>query len=282
MVRRALALCLVALAAGCGGAGDEELSLPPDRDFAVASSLSPRTSAFGDTITAKLRILLDRRRVDPESVRLLNRFMPWRERTTVERVDDGNLTALTYTMRLDCLSFYCLPQQGTTGFPFTRIFYGNGPTVEVHWPPFEVVTRLRKQSTALEGTGEEGDQWPPAWRAAVSLPEPGYRARPALLAWAAGIAGALLVAGSAAAGLVLLRRGRLLRTREVSPLDRAVALLRAARTDEERRAALEALALALDTDVEGLAEPARQLAWSASSPTASAAAELASLAKGSR
>ena len=84
----------------------------------------------------------------------------------------------------------------------------------------------------------------------MALPEPEYRVRPALLAWGVGIAGALLLAGSAAAGLLLLRRGRLLREREVSPLDRALALLRAARTDEERRAALEALALALDGDGE--------------------------------
>jgi hypothetical protein len=96
-----------------------------------------------------------------------------------------------------------------------------------------------------------------------------------------GLAGALLVAGSALAGFLLLRRGRLLREREVSPLDRAFALLRAARTDEERREALEALALALDAEG-GPAQPARELARSQSSPTADDAAAVAALAKEAR
>jgi hypothetical protein len=281
VVRRAFALCLLALVAGCGGATEEVLPLPKGQHFVVANSLSPRTSAFGDTVTAELRLLFDRRRVDPAQVRLLHRFLPYREHTTVERVDDGNLTALTYTIELDCLTNYCLPSGSPTGFPITRILTGSGPMREVEWPPFEVVTRLSREPAAPEGTGEEADSWPPVWRAAVSVPEPGYRVRPSLLAWVVGGAGAVLLMGSAAAGLVLLRRGRLLREREVSPLDRAVALLKAARTDEERREALEALALALD-DVERLAQPARELAWSQSSPSADAAAELAQLAKGSR
>lgn len=140
---------------------------------------------------------------------------------------------------------------------------------------------MREEAVAPQGTGEEEQVWPPAWRAAVSVPEPEYRVRPALLAGVLGVAGALLVAGSAAAGLLLLRRGRLLREREISPLERAFALLRSARTGEERRAALEALALALDGDG-GLAQPARQLAWSQTSPSADDAEALAALAKEAR
>ena len=283
MVRRALALCVLALAAGCGGGGEDvDLALPEGQHFAVVRSLTPRASAFGDTLTAELRILLDRRYVDPARVRLLNRFEPYRERRTVRRVDDGNLTSLTYTMRLDCLTRYCLPSDTPSGFPFTRVLTGAEAAREVTWPPFTVATRLRPERQVVEGTGEEGDAWPPAWRAAVAVPEPSYRVRPAQLAWGAGIAGVLLLAGSAAAGLLLLRRGSLLREREVSPLDQALALVRAARTDEERRAALEALALALDGGAEPLAEPARQLAWSPPAPSADAAAELAALAKESR
>jgi hypothetical protein len=282
VVRRALALCVLALAAGCGGGGeDTDLALPEGQHFAVARSLTPRASAFGDTLTAELRILLDRRYVDPARVRLLTRFEPYRERRTVERVDDGNLTSLTYTIRLDCLTRYC-PSDVPSSFAFTRVLTGAEPAREVTWPPFTVATRLRPERQVVEGTGEEGDEWPPAWRAAVVLPEPSYRIRPAVLAWGAGIAGVLLLAGSAAAGLLLLRRGRLLREREVSPLDQALALLRSARTDEERRAALEALALAVDGGGEPLAEPARQLAWSPPAPSADAAAELAALAKESR
>jgi hypothetical protein len=66
----------------------------------------------------------------------------------------------------------------------------------------------------------------------------------------------------------------------VPALERALQLLRSAPSDEERRAALEALALALETELEPkLAKPVRQLAWSQGRPTESAAAELAALAE---
>lgn len=283
-LERAILLCFLALLAGCGGGGEDvDLALPEGQHFAVTTSISPRTGAFGDTLTAELRILLDRRYVDPATVRPVHRFLPYRDRTTLERVDDGNLTALTYTIKLDCLTLYCVPGGSgeETGFPITRIFSGSEAAREVEWPRFFVATRVREEAAAPEGTGEEAQVWPPAWQAAVSVPEPGYRVRPGLLGWVVGGAGALLVAGSALAGFLLLRRGRLLREREVSPLDRAFALLRAARTDEERREALEALALALDADG-GPAQPARELAWSQSSPSADDAAAVAALAKETR
>jgi hypothetical protein len=101
--------------------------------------------------------------------------------------------------------------------------------------------------------------------------------------WGLAGLGALLLAGSVASGYLLLRRGRLLQERPLPALDRALELLRNARTDEERRAALEALALALEAELDaGLVEPARALAWSPARPSESAAAKLASLAEGAK
>jgi hypothetical protein len=242
--------------------------------------MTPRTIAFGDQLTARLRILIDNELIDPEKIRVLARFSPWRDRTTIERIDDGRITALVHTIRLDCLTVSCVPfdRESRTTFAPARIVSGEGPVQEVEWPAVGQITRVepRDPFAPPENTGEELEQWPPAWRAAIAVPEPSYRASPALLTWILAGLGALLVAGSAAAAFLLLRRGRLVRERVVPPLDRALELLRQARTDEERRAALEALALALDPD---LADPARALAWSERTPSEEDAQELAALAK---
>ncbi len=200
-------------------------------------------------------------------------------------MDAGNITALTYTIQLYCLTLSCTSSdQRELQFQFGgRVVSDVGPVQEFVWPEVTVVTRIPLEVGPAENTGEAPNEWPPAWRAAVSLPDPGYRVSPTLLVWILAGLGIVLLTASAAAAYRLLRRGRLLRERPVAALDRALGLLRNARTDEERREALEALALALDAELEPkLAEPARALAWSPARPSESAAAELASLAEGSK
>jgi len=285
VVARALAVLLVVLVTGCAAGSEERLRLPPGQSFAATATLTPLASGFGDELTATVRILLDRNRIDPESIRVRARFSPFRDRTTIERVDSGNLTALLYTYRLHCLTISCIPPEGLDGSFRSdrweaRITSDHGPVLEVRFPEARIVPRLQPREFEPENAADV-ETWPPRWRAAVTVPEPTYRASPARLASVLGLLGALLVAGSAAAAWRLLRRGRLFREPEIAPLDRALALLRDARSDEERRAALEALALALDTELDvELAEPARALAWSQPAPTDSKVEELATLAKG--
>ncbi|MDQ3066168.1 MAG: hypothetical protein M3R12_03295, partial [Actinomycetota bacterium] len=223
---RTLAIALVVLAAGCAAGSEERLSLPPGETFAVTTTLSPQTSAFGDTLTAGIRILMDRDRVDPEVVKVLYGFRPYRDRATIERVDSGNLTALLYTIKLECLTLFCVPPEGGFTSPGwgARITSGVGSVRDVTFPEITVVSRMQQQEFEPENTGENPDQWPPSWRAAVSLPDPSFRVSPTPLAWILGVLGALLVAGSAAAAWLLLRRGRLLREPAVSPLERALEL----------------------------------------------------------
>jgi len=286
-VTRLAAVALVAaLAAGCGGASETRLSLPPGETFAVSTTLTPRTGAFGDKLTAGIRILMDRDRVDPETVKVSYGFRPYRDRATIERVDSGNLTALLYRIELECLTLFCVPPEG--GFSSenqwgARITSGTGPVKYLVFPGATIVSRMPPvRDFVPENTGEP-EEWPPKWRAAVTLPDPSYSASPKLLAWILGGLGFLLVALSVAGTWSLLRRGQLFRAADVPALERALELLRNARTEEERRAALEALALALDTDVDtGLAQPARELAWSPATPSAEKAAELASIAEGAR
>lgn len=287
MVTRAAAVLVAALAAGCGGGSETRLSLPPGEVFAVTSTVSPRTAAFGDRITVGLRILMDRNRVDPDGVKVAYGFRPFRDRATIERVDSGNLTAILYRIELECLTLFCVPPEGglsTARQWGARITTGTAPVKDVVFPDVLVVSRMPPQDGFVpEGSGEGPDQWPPRWRAAVSVPEPSFAASPRLLGGFLGGLGLLLVLGSAAGALSLVRRGHLFRAPEVSALDRALEQLRAARSEEERRAALEAVALALDADVHvELAEPARALAWSPATPSAAEAAELASLAEGGR
>lgn len=284
-MRRGLLGLLVVLAAGCaGGSEGDELTLPKGESFVVKTSISPLTSAFGDPVTAHVRILLDRREVDPDRIRMVAFFRPWSDRTSIERIDQGSLTSLDYTIRLFCLTLSCTSsneREISYGFG-GRIGFDVRPVREFVWPEVTVVTRIPPRTQPDENTGEV-DEWPPPWRAAVSLPDATYRASPGMLAWVLAGLGALLVAGSATAGAVLLRRGRLLRERSVPQLERALELLRNARTPEERRAALEAVAFALDRERDStLAEPARALAWSEGSPSETEAAELAALAEESR
>jgi hypothetical protein len=211
-------------------------------------------------------------------------FRPWTDRTSVARVDQGNLTSLDYTVRLFCLTLSCTSsdqREITYGFG-GRIVFDVGPVREFVWPDVTVVTRIPPRTQPAENTGEV-DQWPPPWRAAVSLPDTVYRTSPGLLVWLLGSFGVLLVASSVTAGAMLLRRGSLLRERPVPQLERALELLRNARTPGERRAALEAVAVALESERDpALAEPARELAWSEGSPSETEAAELAALAQESR
>lgn len=258
--------------------------MPPDRSFAVATTISPRTAAFGDPLTARVRVLLDRNKIDVGSMRLLTRFSPWRDITTIERVDAGNLTALTYTIELQCLTLSCVAfeRESQQRFGATITALG-GRVYDLLWPEVTIVTRVPPQGAVPENTGEEAEDWPPRWRAAVSLPEPSYRVSPALLTWMLAGLGLLLIGASAAAGWRMWRRGRLGGAHEISALDRALALLQGAHSDEERRGALEALALALDGERDQeLAEPARALAWSKRRPSETQAEELAELAKGTR
>ncbi|HUP31841.1 MAG TPA: hypothetical protein VM184_02320 [Gaiellaceae bacterium] len=283
MVARTLAALLVVLVTGCAAGSEERLRLPPGQSFAATASLTPRTSSFGDELTATVRVLLDRNRIDPDSIRVLARFSPFRDRTTVDRVDSGNLTALVYRIKLLCLTISCVPSEQDGFYTVewgARITSDHGPVVDLLFPEARIIQRTPLREFVPENAADV-ETWPPPWRASVSVAEPTYRASPAALAWVLGGLGALLLAGSVAAAWRLLRRGRLFREPDVSPLDRALALLRDARTDEERRAALEALALALDAEVDAeLAEPARALAWSQLAPTDSKVEQLATLAKG--
>lgn len=268
---RRLALATIALVvAGCGGA-DEEL-LPPGRTLAASADVVPRTSLFGDTLTARVIVTLDRGAVDPGELELRPRFGPYERvgEVDVSRRDVGSHTQLVYTMRLRCAQFACLPRSGSLGgeartefrFPSFRI---GGLTVR--WPPVEVASRINPSELQAF-----------RYRANVTpVPEAEPRVEPVTLA-AASLAAAVLLALLAFGllGRAAARAWRRAPELDLPPVERALLFLEWTRDGEDRRRALELLAEALDGESRAeLARAARKLAWSDAPPTAEAAAELA-------
>jgi hypothetical protein len=285
------ALCALALAA-CS-VGVAEPTLPVGRAVRATPTLDQSVHLFGDTVVARLSVLVDTRRLDAERVELVPRFRPYERvgRVQVERADHGDVTELRYTIRLRCLGMPCIPsrlpsdagpQEPGRGerkafvFPSSLIVYREGEGERllriVRWPPLESVSRLNETQFGLTQF---------AFRAGyVPLPGVTWRVPPTLLALLLVVVALALLTP----GLVLARRR--LRARrpveveaepELPPLERALLLVEWTRdreNGEDRRRALEVLAEQLDLAESPLAADARRLAWSPRSPAPDAATDV--------
>ena len=247
--------------------------LPAVDRLSAAGALSPAEPLFGDEVRAVVEVLLDRRAVDPGSVRVEASFTPFHIGATLrDRADAGTRTMLRYEYVLDCLRSDCLPgpfSEGGAGFllPPTTVSYalvdGRPATVAVGWPEVTIGSQLRQIDFAVL-----------PWRAQIRpLPPMGYRLAPRLLAAAAALAALLALA---AGGFLLLARLRpdaarvmAARVGRRSVLERALAAVRSAAAGEdaeERRRALDLLARELHGAERGRSRDARRLAWSRSRP----------------
>lgn len=265
--RLLLLVALPALAACSAASASDESLLRPGRALDARAEVAPRTSLFADTITARLVIALDRRRIDPERLDVRTAFKPFETVGEVDRGrrDIGHETELTYTFTLRCDDFLCLPRGGRIPirFPPARV----GP-LRVRWPGIEVATRINESELNAF-----------RYRAVLTpLPRPTYRIAPSsLAALAFGAAAVLLlvagVIGGRAARRVWSRRAPEL---DLPPVERALAILRWTRDGIDRRRALELVAEALDAESRrDLSRRARKLAWSDAAPTREEADELA-------
>jgi hypothetical protein len=243
--------------------------------FAVRADVTPHEHIFGDTLTARIDVLLDRAFVKPETVRVEENFRPFRVRGPVrrDREDLGGTTHLTFVYALDCLvGETCLPKQEGKTFelPEARVSYvvtdiGERTTKRVPLPVLTGSTRL---------LGANLDE--PAFRADPrSVPPPTYRVSPTVLAAGAlGLAG-LLVLAALLLLVPLVPIGFVQRWRERrrlarrTDLERALAHLRSTPSyeSEELRPALERLASELGrVESDDLAVETRRLAWSEPPP----------------
>lgn len=272
----AVFLAAAAVAAAWLGTRGGAPSAVPQR-FAVHAELDPRTLLFGDRVTARVDVELDRRAVDPASVRVHPSFGP-NSVTGASRVEGraGNAVVLHYRFGLVCLTSACLPQlAAATPFPPARVTYrirsGAIRSTSVEWPRTQVGTRLQLRELNALRAGQ-----PLSFRGGIVPRAVSYRVRPALVAgslYAAAVLVALL------AGVLLAPElGRLLRLTGIRedplaglpPLERALALLERALASgdlAEQRKALDRLARELRRrGDDGLAGAARRLAWSRTAP----------------
>jgi hypothetical protein len=292
-----LAAVLVLVAAGCAG-DDEVTALPEGKFIAASQTLSPKVALFAEPVTARVDVLVDRERFDPDRVEVSTNFEPYERDGEIRRTreDQGQYTHLRFEYTLRCLVYACLPEVGggppqvqpgglpppvgsqgggfgerkTVSLPPARVTYddpekGKQPVTNVNFPVAQIVSRLNFGDTQVTGIGF------PFEANVTPLTEPTYRLSAGVLA--AGLIGlALLLLALPIALIVraLRREDEMVEEAEpeLSPLEQALRLVEWSRDQslEERREALEALAFQLDEPEPELARDARRIAWTPPEP----------------
>ncbi len=270
---------------------------PPEERPAIDGSalLTPRIVLFGDTVRAQIDVVLDRTRVDPDSVRVATAFAPWEIVREPERVrrDVGSATYLRTTYVLRCLTSPCAPPRQAAPLEFdpARIAFTRPAeagarqvraSIEAEWPLLTVYSRLA--TAALESSTRSSTPWRVD---VVSLPAVSHPVAPGIVLVLL-IAGALLLVGTGAALVYMAwpRRAPVLPPEPepeplpvLTPLEQALALLEDAAGEdgaEGRRRSLELVAEALEEwGDDDLAGWARVLAWSEGVPEVEETADLA-------
>lgn len=273
------AVAIVALWDG-GGSGEPEPTVTNEAGIEAYADLAPYEVQFGDTVTARVEVTLDRSRVDPDSVRVRADFTPWEPVGAPEvlRRDGESTTYLETRYVLRCLESFCTTPEVTSlqDFQAARVSYtpaGDGEedgtrTLEAAWPDLLVTARYAPPSASRTS------QPPADWEAdLVGLPAATYRIGPWPLAGLLlGGAALLAAAGGALFYFTRPRDAEAPATEPAprgpvwSPLEYALALLedpgRVNGSGDQRRA----LQLVADGLVHRgdrpLASTARALAWS--------------------
>jgi hypothetical protein len=250
--------------------GDDGPGGQAPETLAVRTRIAPDVHAFGEPVVATVDVVADASFIKPETVRIETDFAPYEldGEPTVERSVADGVAHVVFRYPLRCLREGCDASgargvaQFEPGFVRFRYVEGSGPgRYLLEWPPVEVASRVTEAD--LEGL---------RWRAnETALPGATMRVGPVGLA-AVLIAVALLLSGTA---LWLVRRlwrsepeEAVEESREArTPLERALDLVladsRNGSSSEDRRQTLERLARELTAAGEdGLAEDARELAWS--------------------
>jgi hypothetical protein len=242
----------------------------------VRTGLSPQAILFGDPVQATVVVTVDSRVDDPSTLAISTPTAPWTvaARSAASTTRAGALVSRRFTLTIVCRSTACLPAQSSRVFdlpPVTltvRRRAGGVTPRRAAWPKLVVASRLPPGAAAATDPPFELQTTPPPVAARVSA------SRAALVLDAAAV-----LLGLAAVWLTVLevRRRRRRSAAAVSPLARALALLREAeqRPAPDRRRALSLLSRVTprpqETDV---ADDATVAAWSPDDPTPEQLSEL--------
>lgn len=266
--------------------GEEGGSFRVDR-VRVTTKLNPSSALVGDPIVATVHVFVDSDRIDPSAVKLRQEFTPfgvYSSRRTVTR-GIGHAARVDFTYRLQCVTVSCVE-----GMERVR----SGKTILRPIPIPAGTVSFTPRGAAAE-TGERGAAAKPArlavaWRPVIlrsrldtdsgERPEPRPSAyhdtgvstaiSASFLGWLSiGFAGLMALVGGGLVAVAVKGHPAIRRLRipsHLTPLDRALALVRHAREQGDlagQRKALERVAAALaDMGEPELAERARRLAWS--------------------
>ena len=239
----------------------------PAEPIAVNATLGPQQHLFGDPVRARVDLLLDSRRIDPDTVKIRVNFAPYRPLRPPRRVRSaaGPITRLRFDYLLSCLGYRCLPI-GQRNFELRsgaveyRSRAGRVQREEIDWPLLEATGRIPAEQL-----------WQAQLRADYrDLGPPTYALTPRTVALVALVLAVLFGAAALILILRLLPLARLAERLGLKTVDRRTPLERAlARVHEtserpkEGRRALERLAQELRRARRPeLAGTASQLAWS--------------------
>jgi hypothetical protein len=280
----------VAIVAIAGLGGEETLAgrgVPGRAAVTAKADVTPRTHLFGDTLVARIDVVVDRDAVGPELPRVVRSFAPYAvEGTTTARRDAGRFSQLRYTFRLRCLREACLSTSGRARVRFdpVRVLYrsaaGEARVVRATWPPVELYSRLASvPKEEAQSSGRFNTPVMAPWRADLTaVPPVSHRLSPTLII-ALLLLGAGLLVLPACVLIYLALPWRASPSWEswlalLPPIERALAVLERARTHGDataRRRALERLGTELRArGAEELAREALELAWTEQMPTSEA------------
>lgn len=254
-----------------------------NKPLEVFASVGPAVTLFGDALTARVAVVVDRKWIDPANLRVLVRFKPYRPISSPSevRTGSGRLQEITWTWSVRCLTVDCLPE--SLSGDLTHVFglaparveyvlpggkiqyslYAGFQQVQVGSQLTPKVVRLLEKERILDW------QYP-----LTPVPAPHYRVSPTLAFWVPlALAIVLGTLGLAVAARWALRFRTVAAAQGPatpdSPLERALTLFfwaRANNDDTLQRKALERVADELPFDVHELSETAHALAWSPETP----------------